>query len=239
MADVAVTNTFTTNTTIASSQVNTNFADLVTYINNRNNGTAWASFAVTGNATVGGTLGITGATSFLGIASIADGTSLLPSLACSSSANTGIYYVGANRLGLSANGSNVLTLQSGILTVGGLVLTSSDGTNSAPVFSWASDLDNGMYRIGTNNVGLAAGGAKVLDLSATVVNVPVSLTIGTGALATNATDGFLYIPSCAGTPTGTPTTVTGRVPMIYDTTNHKFYIYDSGWKGGTVPGVFS
>jgi len=60
-----------------------------------------------------------------------------------------------------------------------------------------------------------------------------------GALATNATDGFTYIPTCAGTPTGVPTTQTGQVAMIYDTTNHKFYIYDGGWKGGTVPGAFS
>lgn len=239
MADVAVTNSFTINTTIASSQVNTNFSDLVTYINNRNNGTAWASFAVTGNATVGGTLGVTGATTFTGIASIADGTASAPSLACSSSANTGIYYVGANRLGLSANGSNVITLQSGIMSVAGLILTGNDGTVGAPVFSWSTDLDNGAYRIGTNNWALSAGGTKVIDMVATSVNIPVSLIVGSAALATNATDGFLYIPSCAGTPTGVPTANTGRVPMIYDTTNHKFYIYDSGWKGGTVPGVFS
>jgi hypothetical protein len=39
------------------------------------------------------------------------------------------------------------------------------------------------------------------------------------ALATTATDGFTYIPTCAGTPTGTPTAYTGKVPMVYDTTN--------------------
>lgn len=66
-----------------------------------------------------------------------------------------------------------------------------------------------------------------------------NVVINTAAIATNATDGFLYIPTCAGPPTGTPTTYTGRVPMIYDTTNHKFYIYDGGWKGGTNPGVFT
>jgi hypothetical protein len=59
------------------------------------------------------------------------------------------------------------------------------------------------------------------------------------AISTSATDGFLYIATCAGTPTGVPTTFTGRVPMVYDTTNNKFYIYNSGWKGGTNPGVFT
>ena len=67
-----------------------------------------------------------------------------------------------------------------------------------------------------------------------------NVVVGSAALATNATDGFLYIPTCAGTPTGTPTAFTGRVPMVWDSTNKKFYIYSGGaWLGGTVPGVFS
>ena len=48
------------------------------------------------------------------------------------------------------------------------------------------------------------------------------------ALATTATDGFTYIPTCAGTPTGTPTSYTGKVPMIYDTTNSIMYVYTGG-----------
>lgn len=62
---------------------------------------------------------------------------------------------------------------------------------------------------------------------------------GTAAVATNATDGFLYIPTCAGTPTGVPTAFTGKVAMVFDTTNNKLYIYDGGWLGGTAPGAFT
>lgn len=51
---------------------------------------------------------------------------------------------------------------------------------------------------------------------------------GAGALGTTATDGFLYIPSCAGVPTGTPTTKTGFVPIVADSTNNKLYIYSGG-----------
>jgi hypothetical protein len=54
---------------------------------------------------------------------------------------------------------------------------------------------------------------------------------GSGAIATNATDGFLYVPGCAGTPTGTPTAYTGRVPIVVNTTNNKLYFYSGGqWR---------
>ena len=52
-----------------------------------------------------------------------------------------------------------------------------------------------------------------------------------GALATNATDGFTYIPTSAGAPTGVPSTQSGSVPMVYDRTHNSFYIYNDGaWK---------
>lgn len=57
-----------------------------------------------------------------------------------------------------------------------------------------------------------------------------NVSVGTAALATTATNGFLYIPTCAGIPTGVPTAKTGLVPMVYDSTNNKFYIYNGAWK---------
>jgi hypothetical protein len=54
---------------------------------------------------------------------------------------------------------------------------------------------------------------------------------GSVALATTATDGFLYVPTCAGTPTGTPTAITGMAPIIVDTTNNKMYFYsNAAWR---------
>lgn len=64
---------------------------------------------------------------------------------------------------------------------------------------------------------------------ALTIDASANIAIGSAALATTATDGFLYIPTCAGAPTGTPTTKTGRVPLIFDTTNNNLYVYDGSW----------
>lgn len=64
-----------------------------------------------------------------------------------------------------------------------------------------------------------------------IVDQAGNWAFGSAALATNATDGFLYIPTCAGTPTGAPTAFTGRAAMIYDTTNNKWWIYNGSWRG--------
>lgn len=55
-----------------------------------------------------------------------------------------------------------------------------------------------------------------------------NLAIGGAALATTATDGFLYIPTMAGAPVGTPRTITGQAPLVIDTTNDALYVYYGG-----------
>ena len=55
--------------------------------------------------------------------------------------------------------------------------------------------------------------------------------VGSAALATTATDGFLYVPTCAGVPTGTPTSYNSTAPIVIDTTNHRLYFYSGGsWR---------
>lgn len=59
-----------------------------------------------------------------------------------------------------------------------------------------------------------------------------------GTAATTDTDGFLYIPKVAGPPTGVPGHLTGSyasaVPMRYDTTDNKLYVYNGAWKSVTL-----
>lgn len=56
---------------------------------------------------------------------------------------------------------------------------------------------------------------------------------GNAALATNATNGFFYLTTMAGSPSGDSTDFTGRLPMVFDTVNNKLWINTSGstWKG--------
>ena len=78
--------------------------------------------------------------------------------------------------------------------------------------------------------GSTASNSKFKVLS--VLQSSSSIVCGAAAIATTATDGFLYLPSCAGAPTGTPTTQTGTVPCVFDTTDGKLYFYTGGaWVG--------
>lgn len=68
------------------------------------------------------------------------------------------------------------------------------------------------------------------------INSSGSVVVGNAALTTTATEGFIYVPSCAGPPTGVPTTYTGRVPHVVDTTNKHAYWYIAGawWRANLV-----
>lgn len=57
--------------------------------------------------------------------------------------------------------------------------------------------------------------------------------------ATTDTDGFFYVPACAGPPTGVPARGTagiyaGSFPMRYDSTNNRIYVYNGAWRSVTL-----
>lgn len=87
-------------------------------------------------------------------------------------------------------------------------------------------------------VGLFDNGILVEDiLAAQNASVDVFLVdklsntvVGKGTTTTTRTDEFLYIPTTAGAPTGTPTAYAGRTPMAYDTVNDEFYMYNGSWR---------
>lgn len=64
-------------------------------------------------------------------------------------------------------------------------ILAADGSVSAPSYSFANDTDSGTYRIGANNIGYAANGAKVLDIATTGLGVTGSLITTTSVTAGN------------------------------------------------------
>lgn len=119
-----------------------------------------------------------------------------------------VLYFGA--LGGSIDDSNFITLsdQGHIRTGLNAVHGMSIGTEVGPVSFFTGGIDFVDERMRIDAVG----------------NVIVSFA----ALPTNSTDGFLYIPTSAGAPVGTPTSYSGRAPIEYDTVNNDFYVYYSG-----------
>lgn len=92
--------------------------------------------------------------------SIADGTASAPGLAFGSDTNTGLYRIGADQLGLATGGTLRRTISTSAETPT-LPQQGADGSAGAPAYGFSADTDNGLYRIGTNNPGIAAGGSLV------------------------------------------------------------------------------
>lgn len=60
------------------------------------------------------------------------------------------------------------------------------------------------------------------------------VVLGNTALSTGATSGFTWMPSMSGTPSGTPTSYTGSVAMVYDTSANKLWVYNGSWRSVTL-----
>ena len=54
----------------------------------------------------------------------------------------------------------------------------SDGSAATPSIGFINDTDSGIYRIGANNLGFAAGGTKVLDFATATISSAVTLSLG-------------------------------------------------------------
>jgi len=61
-----------------------------------------------------------------------------------------------------------------------------DGTVSAPAYSWMSDPNSGLYRIGSDNIGMTLGGSLIYDFGATSFDIGgmATVTLATGNIAT-------------------------------------------------------
>lgn len=103
------------------------------------------------------------------------------------------------RVFASTTFSGALTISSGGLVLSADTITVPTGSASAPSYSFASDSNTGIYRIGADNIGVTANGAKVLDISTTGLAITGTLSATGGITATN-------VAAQADQETGTSTT---------------------------------
>lgn len=167
-----------------------------------------------------------------GAASFGDGAEATPSVANLGDLNTGMWFPAADNIAFSTGGTRRMrVMDTGSVAIG--ALNDAPGANDA-----SSTLMTNFLAINTNGMGIGSIGnlSNVLGFatnSAERMRIDASgnVVVGTAALTTNASDGFLYVPTCAGTPTGTPTAFTGRAPIVVNTTNNKLYFYSGGaWR---------
>ena len=159
----------------------------------------------------------------------------------------GAYLPTTNELGLSTNSvERVRVKATGEVGVGtstprgdlDLGHSSTSLTSKSLHIGYSGGNFYGYRATNTNTAGSTAAGDFFLErgtTSAWLTDFSVddngNVTIGGGALATTATNRFFYAPTCAGVPTGVPTTKTGFAPIVVNTTNNKLYFYSGGaWR---------
>jgi hypothetical protein len=132
---------------------------------------------------------------------------------------------------ISSGGQNVsIGRISAIQIIGGGSLTNAaNSTFIGYGTRAANNAQTNQIVIGHTAIGAGSNTTTIGNTSITAAHIRGAVICGdTVALATNATNGFLYIPTCAGVPTGTPTAVTGKAAMVADTTGNKLYVYLGG-----------
>lgn len=188
----SVVNTFVPNTTISSSAMNANFSDIAT------NG-------------LSNVLVRDGQAAMTGQFKAANGTVNAPSITFGTDLDTGFYRIGANNFGVSIGGEKLVDFSgqlvgiTGALTVSDIVRI-ANGTAAAPSLTFAGDPDTGLYRIGSNRIGISTNGSNIFDIGNTSVTVNGGLSV-TGAFSPSSLSGTISgNPTFSGNATfsGTP-----------------------------------
>lgn len=96
----------------------------------------------------------------------AAGSETVPTYSYSGDIDSGMYSSGANSVGITCGGTRRVDIDATVLSTT-LLLRTGAGTAAAPSHSFSGETDCGMYSSGTNTVGIAVAGARVMDFSAT------------------------------------------------------------------------
>jgi len=149
--------------------------------------------AVLGNVdtltiTQSGAVTIPGPVSIGGNVYLNNGTAALPAFTWSVNPNTGIYRAGANELAFSTAGAVRVSISTAALSLEGTTrLFVPDGTVALPGFSFGGDQDTGIYRRGSNGIGITTGEVERLAID----TFGLSMSVG----QIGAANGSVSLPS--------------------------------------------
>jgi len=137
----------------------------------------------------------------------------------------------ANNAYASISVSNDAASFAGIV---GLLKTSTTFTTSGLILASQALIQNItgpmlVYNSTANDIVLAVGGSATGN-EGFRLDSNLNVSIHNAALATNATNGFLYITTMPGIPSGTATAKTGRGPLTIDSLNGDFYFNNGAWR---------
>ena len=152
-----------------------------------------------------------------------------------------IWVTGASNISMRSNGTYSWSATTDPISGGELSLV-RDSANTLGIRNAANAMGLLVYRTYTDASNYQRLNHKWNTSTSVIQNEGAgtgangSIAFGSAALATNATKGFIMIPTTAGTPTGVPADVpTGQVAMVYDTSAHQFWIYDGSWLQPKTP----
>lgn len=174
-----------------------------------------ASITVQGGNSTSGTGGATIVQGGIGTAGVGGALTVKSGNSASASTGAAASIAGGSNTGGGAGGA--LSLNGGSTNNAGngghLRFSGGGSTSGTP----------GSIQFFFPNAGTTFGNAGM------ILDEKGNVTITPAAIATTATDRFLYLSGMAGTPTGVPTAKTGSVPLAYDTTNGFLYAYNGAW----------
>ena len=111
---------------------------------------------------------------------IVDGSASIPAYSFASDLNTGIYWRSADAFGFSAAGGLVATLNTTGFSIDAGTLQVLNGSAASPVVQFGTDPDTGIYRGGTNIVGISSGGVQAALFNTTAGANLLTLNLNVG-----------------------------------------------------------
>ncbi len=113
--------------------------------------------------------------------SLTVGSAASPALAFTGDLNTGLYWVGADQLGVSTGGTLRVTVSTtGVTST--LPFIGAVGSAALPQYTFTGDLNTGLYWVGADQLGVSTGGTLRLDVSTTAITAALPIVAAVGAV---------------------------------------------------------